>query len=306
MANHHSFIDILLLLSLSPRLVMVTNGWVWRSKIFGRIIRYLGFACVDEGYEEVTEHVSQMFKEGYSIVVFPEGTRSKDGREMGRFHKGAFYLAEQLHADILPVLIYGTGMICSKRQPFNIRQGNYGAKILRRITADDATMGEGYRQRTKAISHWMKAEYEAWCEEMDTVQNPYFRQALIKFYIYKTDDAELKARLKLRKTHDYEQLVRGIGRKSRVVIFGSGHGELALLLNLLSPKRQIIAYEQDCPWMEERHQSQLKVAGVEFVHTTYNFKQLPEADYYLFTKRVSPQMVERLVPLCKEGEVRCE
>jgi len=40
-------------------------------------------------------------KDGYSIVVFPEGTRSPDGT-IKRFHKGAFYLAEQLNIDIVP------------------------------------------------------------------------------------------------------------------------------------------------------------------------------------------------------------
>ncbi|WP_276656523.1 hypothetical protein [Alistipes sp.] len=41
-ANHQSFIDILVLLSICPKAVMVTNGWVWRSPVFGRIVRYLG------------------------------------------------------------------------------------------------------------------------------------------------------------------------------------------------------------------------------------------------------------------------
>ncbi len=306
-ANHHSFIDILLLLSLSPRLVMVTNGWVWRSKIFGRIIRYLGFCCVDEGYEEVTEHVRKMFHEGYSVVVFPEGTRSKDGRTMGRFHKGAFYLAEQLGADLVPVLIYGTGMICSKRQPFNIREGNYGAKILQRISPDDKQYGEGYRLRTKAVSRLMKVAYEEWCAELDTVQNPYFKQALIKHFVYKTDDAELRARHVMRKTRNFEHLVEGIGRDARIVVFGSGHGELALLLSLLSPRRRIIAYEQeDCVWMEHRNIPYGHGAGIEFIRTDYRMTEVLEADYYLFTSRLDESVAKRLEAMCRGGEVRHE
>ena len=305
-ANHHSFIDILLLLSLSPRLVMVTNGWVWRSKIFGRVIRYLGFSCVDEGYEEMTDHIRKMFQEGYSVVIFPEGTRSKDGRSVGRFHKGAFYLAETLQVDIVPVLIYGTGMICSKRQPFHIRRGNYGAKIMARIAWDDPTYGEGYRQRTKAVSQQMKADYEAWCEEQDTVRNPYFRQALFKQFIYKTEDAELKARHLLMKTHNFENVVEGIGRQARIVIFGSGHGELALLLALLSPKRQITAYEEDCEWLIQAHLRRATYQGVEFVMTDYDMKEIPQADYYIFTSRVKPEVKSRLVELCRGGEVRYE
>ena len=40
----------------------------------------------------------QKVKEGYSIAIFPEGTRTYDGR-MKRFHKGAFYLSEKLQLD---------------------------------------------------------------------------------------------------------------------------------------------------------------------------------------------------------------
>ena len=305
-ANHHSFIDILLLLSLSPRLVMITNHWVWHSKIFGRVIRYLGFCCVDEGYEEVTEHVRKMMNEGYSVVIFPEGTRSRDGRSVGRFHKGAFYLAEELHADLVPILIYGTGMICSKRQPFNIRQGNYGAKILPRILADDPSYGEGYRQRTKTVSRAFKNAYEAWCAEEDHVRNPYFRQALIKYYVYKTDDAELKARHLLLKTHCFERMVEGVARDARIVIFGSGHGELALLLDLLSPRRHIIAYEHQCDWLSEMRLDRFVCRGVEFMATDYRMEKVPEADYYLFTQRVPEDVVARLLPLCRGGEVRRE
>ena len=91
-ANHQSFIDILVLLSICPKAVMVTNGWVWRSPVFGRIVRYLGFYHAADGYERLAPALAQKVAEGYSVIVFPEGTRSADGK-IGRFHKGAFYRA---------------------------------------------------------------------------------------------------------------------------------------------------------------------------------------------------------------------
>lgn len=86
-ANHQSFIDILVLLSICPKAVMVTNGWVWRSPVFGRIVRYLGFYHAADGYERLAPALAQKVAEGYSVIVFPEGTRSADGK-IGRFHKG--------------------------------------------------------------------------------------------------------------------------------------------------------------------------------------------------------------------------
>lgn len=116
-ANHQSFIDILVLLSLSPKMVMVTNHWVWNSPFFGAVIRYVDFYYVGDGYEQVVESMRKKVEEGYSIVIFPEGTRTYNG-VMKRFHKGAFYLADALQLDILPVILYGNGKIIAKASTF--------------------------------------------------------------------------------------------------------------------------------------------------------------------------------------------
>lgn len=86
---------------------MVTNHWVWHSPFFGAIIRYADFYYVGDGYELYVERMRQKVKEGYSIAIFPEGTRTYDGR-MKRFHKGAFYLSEKLQLDIIPVILTAT------------------------------------------------------------------------------------------------------------------------------------------------------------------------------------------------------
>ena len=118
-ANHQSFLDILLLLSTTPKIVMLTKDWVWNSPFFGFIVRYADFHSSDEGYETLTRNLKECMDAGYSVVIFPEGTRSVDC-SIQRFHKGAFYLAQQLQADILPMIIYGAGLVTSKRQGFYI------------------------------------------------------------------------------------------------------------------------------------------------------------------------------------------
>ena len=57
-ANHQSFIDILVLLALTPKLVMITNHWVWHSPFFGAIIRYADFYYVGDGYELYVERMA--------------------------------------------------------------------------------------------------------------------------------------------------------------------------------------------------------------------------------------------------------
>lgn len=304
-ANHHSFIDILLLLSLDERLVMLTNSWVWRSPVFGRIVRYAGFCCVDEGYDEVARCIARNVGEGNSVVIFPEGTRSQDGRTVGRFHKGAFSLAEELGLDIVPVLLYGTGMLCSKRQPFHIRKGDYGARILPRITAADPAFGTGYRERTKAVSRHFRAAYEAWCAELDTTANPWFRETVAGSYRYKADLAEQRARRRMRRSRDFRTLTAGIPRDASVAVFGAGQGELPFLLALLSPRRRITAFEADADAVGLALHSRLRTPNVTFVHTDYALTELPEADVCLITSLVPPQAAARIAALCR-GEVRHE
>ena len=64
--------------------------------------------------EQKMDKIADRMKHGYSLIIFPEGTRSEDG-EIGRFHKGAFYLAEKLDADILPIMIHGTNYTLTKK-----------------------------------------------------------------------------------------------------------------------------------------------------------------------------------------------
>ena len=176
-ANHQSFIDILVLLSLSSKVLMMTNHWVWHSPFFGAIIRYADFYYIGEGYEQYIERMKKKVEEGYSIAVFPEGTRTYNGK-MKRFHKGAFYLAETLQLDILPILLYGNDKIIAKAQPFNVRKGIIYTEILPRIPVGDPSFGTTYQERTKRISTYMKLEYARICREKNTTDNPAFMRRL--------------------------------------------------------------------------------------------------------------------------------
>lgn len=67
----------------------------------------------EESKIEMLEKSYKCLKRGYSVMMFPEGTRSAD-KEIGFFKRGAFQLAIQADVPILPVLIDGTGGILPK------------------------------------------------------------------------------------------------------------------------------------------------------------------------------------------------
>ena len=112
-SNHQSHLDLLYLLSLSPKIVVVTNKWVYKSPVYGNFVRKAGNVCIEEGMEINREKLIALKKEGCSILIFPEGTRSEDC-DILKFRSGAFSMAEELQMDILPVVLFGPGEIFPK------------------------------------------------------------------------------------------------------------------------------------------------------------------------------------------------
>lgn len=148
--NHQSLLDILILLSRSPRLLILTKGYVRRNPFFGLLVRYADFPTVEDDMDSNISTLEPLIGQGYSLLVFPEGTRSPQGLP-ARFHKGAFYLAEHLHLPLQPLLLQGTGTILPKHQ-LHIYRGDFSLETLQPITSTDTD----YRSLCKAYGHLYK------------------------------------------------------------------------------------------------------------------------------------------------------
>ena len=148
-ANHQSFIDIVLALSLSPKMSMVVKDYVWHNPFLGVVARYLD--CVPTLFDDEKREaaVKRIFSEGCSLFVFPEGTRSVTG-EIGRFHRGAFYYAGLYSLPVQPLLIEGMTDYMGKRQ-FALKPADVRLTVLPLIPADDTSFGDGYKRRTKSL-----------------------------------------------------------------------------------------------------------------------------------------------------------
>lgn len=305
-ANHQSFVDILTLLSLHPKVVMVTNGWVWNSPFFGKIIRYLDFYNAEQGYETLVDTLQQKANQGYSIIIFPEGTRSEDGR-IKRFHKGAFFLAQQLKLDILPILLYGTGLISSKQQPFHIKKGHIVSKILQRIDVENDQYGITYQERTKSISSHFKNEYNSLHEEYNRTSNPHFRQAITKNYIYKGPVLEWYVRIKMRFEGWYDSYDRIVPRKGTIIDLGCGYGALSLMLGMLSDERKITGVDYDQEKIGLANNCFARNNNINFICADIRTFDTPIADAFVISdvlhyidpesqKTVIQRCIDRLTP----------
>ena len=123
MPNHASFLDgplVMLFIPGAARVILKKS--VLRIPIVGTAMRFVGFVPVDRrgvegGKKSIARAASLMKKKGYSFLIFPEGTRTRDGRP-GPFHRGGFFLALESGAPIIPVTISGSRELMPKGQWF--------------------------------------------------------------------------------------------------------------------------------------------------------------------------------------------
>ena len=130
--NHQAMVDIGALYHVPLNFRWVSKREVFRIPFFGQFLLVHGDICIDRG--RAAEAMEQLLREGRmwiargaSVAVFPEGTRSKDG-EIHRFKAGAFTLAKEAGAEILPVVLDGTKTLIKKNLAFN-----WGNRITVRV-----------------------------------------------------------------------------------------------------------------------------------------------------------------------------
>ena len=239
--NHQSFLDILMTILLHPKLILFTNNWVWNSPVFGAVVRMADYYPVSNGAEESIDKIAERVKQGYSVVVFPEGTRSADGNTK-RFHKGAFFLAEKLQLDILPIVIHGSGYTMSKSD-FLLKDGTITMQFLPRIEPDNSSFGNGYAERTKKISHWFREEFNQLKNRLE--QPAYFREQLLYNYLYKGPVLEWYMRIKVRMEKNYTLFNELVPNQGRILDIGCGYGFMSYMLHFVSVQRRITGIDYD-------------------------------------------------------------
>ncbi len=118
-SNHASLFDIPILLStIKNEIKMIAKRELAYIPIFGWSLIAGGYILIDRNNTRKTLRIMgkarQKLKKGNSILVFPEGTRSKNG-SIQSFKRGAFLLAFQTHLDILPISIIGSHQVMPKK-----------------------------------------------------------------------------------------------------------------------------------------------------------------------------------------------
>ncbi|MCP3998198.1 MAG: 1-acyl-sn-glycerol-3-phosphate acyltransferase [bacterium] len=113
LSNHLSNFDVPLLFRAIPTPIRyLTKAELYKVPVFAQALKVAGMIKIDRGagassYAAINEGVAKAKENGYSLIVFAEGTRSRDGA-LHPFKKGAFRMAISTGLPVVPVTVTGT------------------------------------------------------------------------------------------------------------------------------------------------------------------------------------------------------
>lgn len=154
-ANHQSWFDVFALSGHLPaRYRFAAKEELGRIPLFGPAWKVCGHISVARGdrsraIESLNRAGAQVRSDRLTVVMFPEGTRSPDGR-LQPFHKGAFVLGIQTGVDLVPVGISGSRAIMPKGS-FLVRPGEVVIRIGDPIRSSRWTMRQ--RNQLRDLAH---------------------------------------------------------------------------------------------------------------------------------------------------------
>ncbi len=132
MANHQSYLDPpILLASLPGAISFLAKAELFRVPLLGLVLRAGGLVPIDRrdraAAEAGIERAAAAVRAGRPFLIFPEGTRSRDGGLLP-LKKGPFYLAEQAQAPVVCARLEGTAALLPRGE-WRIRPGTVRLRI---------------------------------------------------------------------------------------------------------------------------------------------------------------------------------
>lgn len=157
-ANHQSLLDILAVAaSLSLHFKFLAKRELFYIPFMGWAMGLAGYIPVDrsshESGKKAVFRISDLLKRGLSVLLFPEGTRSPDGK-IHAFKMGAFKLARENDVEILPVVIEGTGTALPKKSMLLRKRSIFAVSIGKPVSMAEAG-GDSLEEKKEKIRHEM-------------------------------------------------------------------------------------------------------------------------------------------------------
>ncbi|MBD3224894.1 MAG: 1-acylglycerol-3-phosphate O-acyltransferase [Caldithrix sp.] len=162
MSNHLSNFDILALTVAIPVTVrFIAKKELFRIPIFGWGMQIAGMIKIDRGNSrqarKIIDKAVDIVRSGVSVIIFPEGTRSPDGK-LQEFKKGGFVLALKGKIPIVPVVIQGSREIMKKKS-LRLHKGRVFVNFLQPISTEPLDY-ENRKQVIAAVREQIKQYYQ--------------------------------------------------------------------------------------------------------------------------------------------------
>ncbi len=176
-SNHQSHFDIpVLFIAIPNSFRMAAKKELFYFPVFGQALSKAGFMALDRKRVETSQHAMEKMKEqfgdGDSFWMAPEGTRF-DGEGIGDFKSGAFHLAIQTGQPIVPVCVFGTHKVLSKRSFLTNKKQwlqDVYVQILPPVKTADLTMAARFELRN-AVREKIVLAYSRHQQDSSVSQN---------------------------------------------------------------------------------------------------------------------------------------
>lgn len=140
-ANHLSFLDIYTLFHLNRDFKFISKTSNFLIPIIGWSMFLTGHVMINRvdrrSQLECLKQCGELLRKGASVLFFPEGTRSKDGKMYG-FKKGAFSVAAKAKVPVVPITLVGTGDLMPNAREYLLFPGKVRVVVHPLIPAQDA------------------------------------------------------------------------------------------------------------------------------------------------------------------------
>jgi 1-acyl-sn-glycerol-3-phosphate acyltransferase len=114
-ANHPTLIDVVVLLAIMPHADCIVKQGLWNNPFLKGVVKAAGYIKNSQDTDELLEACKRSLNQGYSLIIFPEGTRTKAKGGM-LLQRGASNIAIRCNADLVPVTICCHPLTLSKEE----------------------------------------------------------------------------------------------------------------------------------------------------------------------------------------------
>ena len=239
-SNHQSMLDSACFMALNKKIIMVANKNASENKVIKKVFEWLDFYSLT--VEEVidTDKLQSFIDKGYSVVIFPEGERNSASSVL-RFHKGAFYLADKMKLDILPVYLHGLNNVLP-RNSVSLYPGSITINIGKRIKPEESAYGSTYVERTKNIHSLFIENYKSIAKGIEN--SFYYSPFVIDRYRYKGVECLKTVRHNMKKFHCYDKWIDKDYSTDNIMVLNGGYGEFALLFAITHPDKKVFFFDE--------------------------------------------------------------